>query len=187
MTGYGIDSTWEGTPTRPPRRGRLISRVELHIAQWAPLFALLGWRFRGSVWSWFFLVLAAVGLLLMALSLLGARMQEPDPFKFDVIEDLGDQVTGHVVGYLLPFVIGPHPTYTEAALVAAVLGVLSVIQIQSNRVHLNPLLYLIGYRIYSASSKGNSYYLLARSDLTNHTEALLAAEIPGGILIERRG
>jgi hypothetical protein len=35
ITGQGSQ------PKRPPRRGRLISRIELHVAAWTPLFGLL--------------------------------------------------------------------------------------------------------------------------------------------------
>ncbi|MDP8932239.1 MAG: hypothetical protein M3O70_27680 [Actinomycetota bacterium] len=174
------------SPIRPPRRGRLVSRIELHVAATSPLFALLAWRLWERPWFWLFLVLAGLGLLLIVLLLLGARLQQPDPFEFDEIVDLGDQVAGHVVGYLLPFLVQPSASEAEVWLTIGVLLVLGLILVQSNRVHLNPLLYLVGYRVYSAVTRGKSYYLVARSDLSRLDEPLLAAEVPGGLLVERK-
>ena len=100
-----------GGARRPPRRGRLASRVELHLAASAPLFAMLAWRLYDRFWWFaFFLLLAVAGAGVVVLVLGVARMRrQGDPFRFAEVVDLGDQVAGYVLSYLLPLLLPADP------------------------------------------------------------------------------
>ena len=52
-------------------------------------------------------------------------------------------------------------------------------------VFVNPLLYLFGYRIYSAESDGRSFYLVARSDVSEWSEHQRCVRIGSSVLIEK--
>lgn len=175
---------------RPPRRGRLVSRVELHLAASSPLFAMLAWRLAERFW-WMlaFGLLATLGAMVIVLLLVVARRRrEGDPFQLAKIVDLGDQVAGYVVSYLLPFLLPSDASTGEVWLTVAVLGVIGVVLVQSNQVHLNPLLYLFGYRVYAAiADDGQAYYLVARSDLSRQEGTLVCVEIMASLLVEQRG
>lgn len=179
-----------GGGRRPPRRGRLASRVELHLAASAPLFAMLAWRLHDRFW-WFlaFLVLAGAGAGVVVLVLGVARVRrQGDPFRFAEVVDLGDQVAGYVVSYLLPFLLPADASTGEVWLTVGVLAVIGVVLVQSNQVHLNPLLYLFGYRVYGATAEdGQGYYLIARSDLSRQEGPLVCVEITSSLLVEQRG
>ena len=179
-----------GGARRPPRRGRLASRVELHLAASAPLFAMLAWRLYDRFWWFaFFLLLAVAGAGVVVLVLGVARIRrQGDPFRFAEVVDLGDQVAGYVLSYLLPFLLPADPATGEVWLTVGVLAVIGVVLVQSNHVHLNPLLYLFGYRVYGATAEdGQGYYLVARSDLSRHEGPLVCVEIASSLLVEQRG
>ena len=190
VTMDGIWGAGAGEGRRPPRRGRLASRVELHLAASAPLFAMLAWRLHGRFW-WFlaFLVLTAAGAGVVVLVLGVARVRrQGDPFRFAQVIDLGDQVAGYVVSYLVPFLLPADAPTGEVWLTVCVLVVIGVILVQSNQVHLNPLLYLFGYRVYGATAEdGQAYYLIARSDLSRQDGPLVCVEVASSLLVEQRG
>ena len=170
---------------RPPRRGRLTSRILLHLAAFVPLYAMLAWRLFCTNWFLVFFALTALGCIAIIYTLAGAAIQEGEPFDFDDITDVGDQVADQVVGYLLPLLVDGHAANAEVWVTTIILFVLALILIQSNRVHLNPVFFFFGFRVYTATSNGIAYYLLARSDLSDLQEKLIAADIPGGLLVEK--
>ena len=49
----------------------------------------------------------------------------------------------------------------------------------------NPLLYLFGYRIYSAQSGGSTFYLVAKSDVSAWTAPRRCVRIGSSVLVER--
>lgn len=164
----------------------MISRLELHVAAFSPLYAMLAWRLWGRGWGWLFLALAVLGVSTMLLTLWGASRQQSEPVVFEDITDVGDQVADQVVGYLLPLIIGPEAETSELLVTMGVLVILGLILVQSNRIHLNPVLFVLGYRVYTATARGKAFYLIARSDLSTLDGPLLVAEVPGGLLVEKR-
>lgn len=149
---------------------------------------MLAWRLAGRFW-WFllFLSLAGAGLLVVGLVLVAKVRRQGDPFPFVEIVDLGDQVAGYVVSYLLPFLLPSDADTGEVWLTVGVLLVIGLVLVQSNQVHLNPVLYLFGYRVYSATTDdGQRYYLVAHSDLSGLDRPLVCAEVTASLLVEKR-
>lgn len=174
------------TSTRPPGRGSLGARVELLISSFAPLFAILGIRlWERPGWGAAFLVLAVWGLGVLARLLWLRRTQAPDIVVFDKVEDLGDQVAGHVTGYLVPFLVPSDASVGDLILTVATLLLIATILVQSNRVHLNPLLYVIGYRIYNATAGSKSYYLIARCEMSSQSGDFAMVEVDQSIAMEK--
>ena len=170
---------------RPPRRSSFWIRLELGLASFAPAFALLAVRSRSTGWFWLFAAVAAGGVVVLATGALIVARGAVEPFEFNDIKDLGGDVLGHVGAYLAPALIDTNGS-TEQILISAVVVVLIVqIHVATGRVYVNPLLYLIGYRVYQASSGGGTFYLIARSDVSTWTSARRCIQIGASVLVER--
>lgn len=172
-------------PSRPPRRGSFQIRLELGLAAFAPALALLAFRSRHTGWTWLFAYFAVIGLVVLAAGAMIVAKGSPEPLDFDDIDDLSSEVLGHIGAYLLPVFIDTSGSTEEIAISAIVVAVIIHIHIATGRVFVNPLLYLLGYRIYSATSGGTSYYLVARSDVSEWQAPRRCVRLGSNVLVER--
>lgn len=174
-------------PARPPRRGRPRARVELSLAAFAPAFALMVWRAWGKPLAWVFGIAAFLGLVVFFFVLRATRTGNTQPYTFGDITDSSADVLGHIGSYLAVAVIDPKASGSEAALAFAVFGLIFLIHVSVGLVHVNPLFYVFGYRVYSGTSaSGNTYYLIARTDVADWEGPQHLVRMTDGILIEQR-
>lgn len=169
---------------RPPRRGPLRLRIELGLAAFAPAFGLIAARSGGQWWSWAFLSLAALGVLVLLWGVVLVRNGNAESFGLDDIDDASDEVVGHIGAYIVPVVIDTSASPLNAAIGAAALLLVVQIHIATGRVHINPLLYLFGYRVHTASTGASAYYLLARSDVADWSEFHPLVDVGSSVLVE---
>jgi hypothetical protein len=138
-------------------------------------------------WLWVcFALPATVGLVVAIAAAVVVRRSSPEPYTFDSIEDAGEDVLGHIGSYLLPVVVDVSESAEEVVMAGLALALIVQIHIVTGRVHVNPLLYLFGYRIYRATTdSGVAYYLFAKSDVSTWTEARRCSQVGSAILVER--
>ena len=138
--------------SRPPRRSGFGVRLELGRAAFEPALGLLAFRSSDSGWARMFLVPAAVRVIVLVAGVIIVQRGNPEPLVFEDIEDLSGGVLGHIGAYLLPVFIDASSS-TERVLISAIVVALIIhIHVATGRVFVNPLLYLLGYRTYSAKS-----------------------------------
>ena len=169
----------------PPRRGRLRVRLELALAAFAPAFLLVALRSGGEWWSWVFYALTAIGVIVLIVGAILVATANPDPFEFVEIKDASDEIIGYVGAYIVPVLIDPAASLLNAIVAAIALFLVFTIHVATGRVHVNPLLYLIGYRAYSARTATASYALIARSEVADWTGERSLVNPVSGILVEK--
>lgn len=177
-------------PSRPPRRGSFGVRFELGLAAFAPALGLLAFHARCSDWAWAWVSLFGIPALFGVVILFGVgifrvRRGNPEPMVFDDIEDLSGEVIGHIGAYLLAVFINTAKLDEALMLRAIVMALIIHIHVATGRTFVNPLLYLFGYRIYSARTGGTTYYLVAKSDVSTWTDSRRCIRIGSSILVER--
>jgi hypothetical protein len=173
--------------TRPPRLGSRSVRVELGLFAFVPVLVLLAIRSRHEWLWWCFAVPAAVGVVVAVGAAVVVARTNSEPYTFDAIEDASEDVLGHVGSYLLPVVLDVGKSAEEVVIAAVVLALIIQVHIVTGRVHVNPLLYVLGYRIYHATTDtGVAYYLVAKSDVSTWSEAHRCAPLGSSVLVERR-
>ena len=172
-------------PSRPPRRSSFGVRLELGLAAFAPALGLMVFRSRGSGWVWLFPFPAIVGIVVLVVGVLIVRRGNPEPLAFDDIEDLSGEVLGHIGAYLLPVLIDASQSTEGIVISAIVMAVIIHIHVATGRIFVNPLLYLFGYRIYSAETGGTAFYLVARSDVAGWRDPRRCVRIGSSVLVER--
>lgn len=173
--------------TRPPRRGPLPVRIELATAAFAPAFGLIALRSWGQWWAWVFLglMIVGIGILLIGVVLVGTG--NPEPYVLEEIKDSSAEAVGYIGAYIVPVVIDTSKSDLNAIVATLGLFLVFVIHVATGRVHINPLLYLVGYRIYAASTEKTSFALIARSDVADWTSSHQLVEIGSSILVEKWG
>ena len=113
------------------------------------------------------------------------RRGNSEPLAFDDIEDLSGEVLGHIGAYLLPVFIDTSQS-TEGIVIGAIVVALIIhIHVATGRIFVNPLLYLFGYRIYSAETGGTTFYLVAQSDVSGWKDPRRCVRIGSSVLVER--
>lgn len=171
--------------TRPPRRGSFWVRLELGLAAFAPALGLLAFRVRESDLVWLFLAPAAAGVTVLLGGAFAVAGGNAEAFQFDDIDDLSDEVLGHVGAYLLPVLVDTSGATEEVAISAVILALIVHIHVATGRVLVNPILYLLGYRVYRATASEKSFYLVARSDVSDWVGARSCVQVGGNLLVEK--
>ena len=174
-------------PPRPPRRGKLRARLELCLSAFTPAFGLMTWRASGEPLAWLFGFVTVSGLVVFIAFLLAMRSGNTQPYMFEGIWDSSSDVLGHIAIYLAVAVIDPKVSASEAILAVIVLGLIFLVHVSVGLVHVNPLFYVVGYRVYTGiTNQGNSYYLVARTDVADWVGSRHLVRMSDGILIEGR-
>jgi hypothetical protein len=96
-----------------------------------------------------------------------------------------EEAMSYIVSYIIPFLSIPFSGWQEAAALAVFIAVLGVLYINSNMIHINPMLNLAGYHLYEVRLAGDStHFLVARRRLARG-ETLTAVTVGDGILLEK--
>ncbi len=131
---------------------RTIIDTQLFLSSYAPLFALLGLRFDGTPLRIGCFVIAGLGVMALLGILKGIGGSEPKQYRIERIEDKGDDVAGYLVTYLLPFLTVAMPSALDIAAYALFIAIAGIIYVRSGLIYVNPLLYVLGYRLFAVTA-----------------------------------
>ena len=163
----------------------LIIRVRLFISSYAILFAILAIRFEEPWLVWACAGICAFGLLTLLLFLRGAKRIVPDPIQIEHVSDRGAEVAGYVATYLLPFVTVTEPTIRDLVAYGLFFLVVGVLYVRSDMLQINPLLYLLRYRITAIRSTDEwDGYLISRQQ-PRVGARVLASRFANTVALER--
>lgn len=125
-----------------------IARVRLFLASYAPMFLILAIRFDAVALRSACGILAAIGIVDATLIIRRSRRKLATVrVRIYSVADAGSESSGYLVSYLLPFVTVATPSGRDLAGYGLFLIVALVIYIRSNLVQVNPVFYLLGYRV----------------------------------------
>jgi hypothetical protein len=171
---------------RPPRLGPFSVRLELGLAAFYPAFALLAFRSRETAWAWGFLGVGFLCALCVIHLILAVNRGNPEAIRFADIKDLSGDLLGHISTYLVPAFVDTSES-TEAVVVSvAIMALILHVHVATGRVHVNPVLYALGYRVYTASTSGGAtFYVLAQTDVADWGSAVSCVQVGQALLIEK--
>lgn len=173
-------------PVRPPRRGSLRARAELSFAAFAPAFGLMTWRAWDSPLALIYGSAAFLGMVVVLAVFWAARTGNPEPLAFGDVADSSSDILGHVSTYLVAAIVDPKVSTSEAVLGLTVFALILLIHISAGLVHVNPLFYVLGYRVYTGTTvNDHTYYLVVKTEVADWEGVQRFVRIPGDILIER--
>jgi hypothetical protein len=166
----------------------LLARLQLTCAAFAPAFGLMVWRAWDKSWlALTFAIPAVVGLAVFIVILKAIQSGNAESYRLGDISDSSSDVLGHIGAYLAAAIIDPSASTDQAVLSLVVFGLIFLVHVSVGLVHVNPLFYVVGYRVYStASEQGRSYYLIARSEVADWQGVQRLVRMGESILAERR-
>lgn len=144
----------------------------LFLSSYSPLFALLAVRFDAGPLRWSCVLISATGTVALAFVLWRLRRLQPVPFLYTHVHDVGSEASAYLATYLLPFLTVAQPSGRDVVAYGGYLAVAGVIYVRSSLIQVNPLLYLLGYRVYGVR--------VATDDLTRYVLSRQPLPFPGG-------
>lgn len=163
----------------------MLGKPLLFLSAYAPLFALLAVRFE-PLWLMLtcaVLALLGVGSLLLLLRLDGRASSGSHQIKD--VRDAGAEAGAYLGAYLLPFLTVTTPTVRDSIAYAGFLIVAGAVYLHSSVVQINPLLYLLGYRVLEVvDSNGLRAYLVTREP-PGVDQQIAATRFRDDVLIDR--
>jgi hypothetical protein len=163
----------------------MLGKPLLFLSSYAPLFALLAIRFEQR-WLWITCAaFAGVGLASLLLLLRLDARSEPGPHVLASAADAGGEAASYLASYLLPFLTVAVPSLRDVIAYAGFLIVVAVITLRTSVAQVNPLLYLIGYRVLSVTDdRGLRAYIVTKRSL-QPGERVAATRFRDDVLIDR--
>jgi hypothetical protein len=137
--------------------------MRLFVSSFSPLFGILAIRFRSPRLQIACGLLAAFGVITLAMLLKQAARISTDPHRLETVADRGPEVAGYLATYLLPFVTVAHPSARDVVAYAAFLLIVGIVYVRSDMLQVNPLLYVLRYRVWAVrTTDGWDGYLVSR-------------------------
>ena len=162
------------------------ARLRLFLSSYVPLFAIAAVRLDGTPVRVALAVLAVAGIASLISLVRVSKRVEPRRVSPSAVTDLGSEVASYLATYLLPFLMVGEPDAADIVAYALVLATIAIVFVKSDMMGVNPLLYLLGDRVYAAegirltaSGQPRRSLLVSRWDL-NDGEALMVTDLAKG-------
>ncbi len=149
--------------THVRRLATAVVRARVLLSSYAALNLILFARLEPTAPKLVCLSLAVIGVADgLRLSWL-ARGKQAVPRTVEDASDVGPEVAAYLATYLLPLLAAPSPTGGDLVGYAIYGVVVVVVSLRSNMAHVNPTLYLLGWRVTSVTlDGGDRHYLISR-------------------------
>lgn len=174
-----------------PARGRqpagvTFLRLRLFVISYAPLLLIFAVRFNGTALRSACAAVALLGFLdgwRVTRAVQGKAAMELTPVA---VRDSGGEVAGYLATYLLPFVAVASPTARDLVGYGLYFVVVAAIFLRSELAHVNPTLYLLGWRVVTlVLSDRREVYLVCRRARAGN-EPVRAVRL-AGLYVEKAG
>lgn len=176
-----------------------IAKVGLFLGSYSPLFillCLLEWNnsllgsltIRQITIFWLpllFALLAVLGIIITLTLLSVAKTIAPIFIKPTVTDKRGEETLAYLITYLIPFIGFRFDSLPSATANVVLFVMIGFLYVQSNMIYLNPLLSIMGYKIYKIKINGKIKLMLAKNEVQdeNRTKVIPLSE---GIYIESK-
>ncbi len=172
-------------PAQPSRRelaGRDLLRARLFAVSYVPVMFIFG----GMSETWLsrtgWCVAATIALVDGWRLTYGQLRKAEHAVVLLAVEDRGNNVSGYLATYLLPFIAGP-PTGVGDALAYAVYFIVAMIVfIRSDLILVNPTLYLLGWRVAEGKHPRRGRVLLLCRRVPESGEQFGAVDLIDGLV-----
>lgn len=180
-----IVTTRVGEPYMPS----ILTRILLFLSSYFPLtvifFCLLLGKNRPLAIA--ILGVGGLGLLGISIYLRLARRLSPTRITVASVQRRDAEAMSYIVSYIIPFLAMPFQSLEEALSLGVFFFVIGILYVNSNMIHINPMLNLSGYHLYEVSVESGATY-----SLITHREVILgdtisAVKASNGIFLEVRG
>jgi hypothetical protein len=111
----------------------------------------------------------------------GQWKRGPHRCSVEAVRHKGNDVSGYLATYVLPFLVGPPATWHQAAAYLVYFAVAWTVFVNSDLLFINPTLYLLRWRVAAGRVNGREVLILAR-EIPKDSEEFDAVSFAGGIV-----
>lgn len=129
---------------------RISTRALLFLSSYAPLFLILamrGWRENRHL-AVTLGIIALLSILALIIFLQYARKLQPSLMVIVSVKSRDGDVMSYIVTYLLPFLAIKLSDSMDIASLGLLLFVVGILYVNSNLIHTNPILSIMGYHLF---------------------------------------
>ena len=161
----------------------------LFLSSYSPLFVILGIRaFRDNVIAAALLIgLAALSVAFLITFLSLMNQLAPHQVQVSEAQSRDVELIGYILTYLLPFLDISFSEFTSVVPLGLFILIIAVLYVNSNMIHVNPILNLLGYHILEIQSDdGKRSALICRRRYIRAGTTLNVASLGDYVLLESR-
>lgn len=142
----------------------MLGRWLLFLSSYSPLLALTAVRLDSGGYRTGLYWLAGAGAVALMAALAASRRIAPRDRVATSVSDRGGDVAGYLATYLLPFLTVSDPAPRDVISYAGFVLLVGVVYTRSTLLSVNPLLYVLGYRlVFLSTGSGQPILLICRS------------------------
>ena len=164
------------------------TRFVLFLSSYIPLwviFAVVTWQERQKL-ALSFVTLAILSFIGTVTYLCLAQRLAGIDMAVEIIRRKDSDTMSYIASYIIPFAATPFDKIEQIIAVAVFLVVLCAVYVNSNMVHINPLLSLMRYNLYEIEdADGNPYFLMSKRSL-RRGDTVRGIDLASGIFLEKR-
>ncbi len=169
----------------------VLVRTMLFLSSYFPLALIFFFLFveQQPLWATAILAIGVLGLVIMLLYFFSfAQRFAPIQEKITGVHGRDAEPMSYIASYLIPFVALPFSGWQQGTALLILIVVLGIVYVNSNMIHINPMLNLLGYHLYEITLEDSkeAYSLITRRRI-GRGETLHLVDIGEGIFIEKGG
>jgi hypothetical protein len=165
----------------------MLARMLLFLSSYSPLAIILAVLYYGRqpLIAGAGFAAALSGLFSMAAYLTLVRRFNPTPARMVDFRQRDEAAMGYIVTYLVPFLAVASSDWRQALALGIFFVMLGIIYVNSNMLHVNPILNLVGYHLYEVTLEdGGAYSLITRRRI-HRGETLYLIQLGDNIVLEK--
>lgn len=114
-----------------------------------------------------------------------ARLQEPDQITLSRISPKGAEALNYIATYIIPFVSFSTQKLNDVVAIGLLLMVLGLVYVQSNLIHINPMLSAFGYGVFEVeTSNGLHLFLVSRTASVRRRSSIRVVRLSDSVYLE---
>ena len=163
------------------------ARFLLFLSSYFPLAAIFFILFIGKQ-QWVAISILSIGLLGlvgMASYLRAVQKLGPIQVKVKEIQRRDAEAMSYIVSYLIPFLAVPFNGWEQGFALSIFFVVLGILYVNSNMIHINPMLNLAGYHLYEITLEDDAVHSLITFRRIVRGEKLSVVKVGDDILLEK--
>jgi hypothetical protein len=165
------------------------ARFLLYLSSYFPLAAIFFFLFFEKHQVLAYAILGAGTLGIIGLALYLSVVARLTSFQVSVVgvQRKDSEAMSYIVTYIVPFLAVAFTTDWQQAIALSIFFlVLSIIYVNSNMIHINPMLNLVGYHLYEITLEDDGVYALITRKRIARGQALSVVKIGDEILMEKK-
>jgi len=165
----------------------IITRLLLFFSSYFPLSLIFFFLFveKHRQASLIILLVGVIGLCGMAAYLQRVNRVAPIQVKVLGVQRCDGEAISYIVSYVIPFLAVPFNGWEQGIALSIFFLVIGVLYINSNMIHVNPMLNLIGYHVYEITLEDGGIYSLITRHRIRRGEVLRVNAVAENIFLEK--